>query len=65
MMIVAVMIFNMQTGFMLLELGISRKKFSRNVMIKHMTDTFVCSLAFYLVGYSFSINAQGGFFGTP
>jgi Amt family ammonium transporter len=62
--VVVIMIFNMQMGFILLEVGVSRKKHSRNVLLKNMIDTLVCILGFWLIGYSLSINAQGGFMGS-
>ena len=64
MMIVAVMIFNRQLGFILLEVGLSRTKFSRNVLQKNLGVTFVCILGFWAIGYSLSINAEGGFIGA-
>ncbi len=62
--VVVIMIFNMQMGFILLEVGVSRKKHSRNVLLKNIIDTLVCTLGFWLLGYSLSINAQGGFMGS-
>ena len=63
MMLVISLIFNMQMGFMMLEVSVSRKKHSRNVLLKNLVDTFVCSLGFWLVGYHFSIGAEGGVIG--
>ena len=63
MMLVISLIFNMQMGFMLLEVSVSRKKHSRNVLLKNLLDTFVCSLGFWLVGYNLSIGADGGVIG--
>jgi len=54
----------MQMGFILLEVGVSRKKHSRNVLIKNVEDTIICIMGFWLIGYSLSINAQGGFMGS-
>ena len=62
--VVIVMIFNMQMGFILLEVGVSRKKHSRNVLLKNLEDTLICIFGFWIIGYSLSINAQGGFMGN-
>jgi Amt family ammonium transporter len=62
--VVLIMIFNMQMGFILLEVGVSRKKHSRNVLLKNVVDTLICIPGFWLIGYSLSINAQGGFMGN-
>jgi Amt family ammonium transporter len=64
MFVVLVMIFNMQMGFTLLEVGMSRKKHSRSVLLKNLVDVFICSFGFWLIGYSISIEAQGGFLGN-
>jgi Amt family ammonium transporter len=58
------MIFNMQMGFILLEVGVSRKKHSRNVLLKNIIDTLVCIFGFWFIGYGLSINAQGGIMGN-
>jgi ammonia channel protein AmtB len=50
-------------GFLLLEVSVSRKKHSRNVLLKNLIDTFVSSLGFWIVGYHFSIGAEGGVIG--
>jgi Amt family ammonium transporter len=55
--VVIVMIFNMQMGFILLEVGASRKKHSRNVLLKNLEDTLICIFGFWIIGYSLSINA--------
>ncbi len=62
--VVLIMIFNMQMGFILLEVGVSRKKHSRNVLLKNIIDTLVCIFGFWFIGYGLSINAQGGIMGN-
>lgn len=62
--VVLVMIFNMQMGFTLYEVGAARRKHSRSVLFKNLVDTLVCVLGFWLVGYRLSTHAQGGFMGT-
>jgi ammonia channel protein AmtB len=51
------MIFNMQMGFILLEVGVSRKKHSRNVLLKNVFDTLISIFSFWLIGYGLSIDA--------
>ena len=62
-MVVVLMIMNMQLGFVLLEVGMARFKNTRTILMKNLVDTFVSAVTFWIIGYSFSINAQGGIFG--
>lgn len=58
------MIYNMQMGFTLIEVGVSRHKHSRNVLTKNIIDTLVCIFGFWLLGYPLSVRAQGGILGA-
>jgi len=58
------MIFLMQLGFTMLECGIVREKNSSNILLKNLLDTCVGALAFYAIGYGFSVEADGGIIGT-
>jgi ammonia channel protein AmtB len=54
----------MQLGFILLETGQVRKRNQMNIISKNFFDICVSTLAFYLCGYAFSTNADGGVIGT-
>lgn len=51
------MVFIMQAGFLCVEAGLSRSKHSMNVAVKNVTDYFIATVFFYLIGY-------GWMFGT-
>lgn len=61
----AFMVFFMQAGFALVEMGLTRAKNAINIIMKNLMDFSVGSLLFFFVGYGlmFGDNA-GGFFGT-
>ena len=48
----------------MLEAGNVRTKNTSNIMLKNMLDTYVGAIVFYLVGYSFANNANGGIIGS-
>jgi len=54
----------MQLGFILLETGQVRKRNQMNIISKNFFDICVSTLSFYLCGYSFSTNANGGMIGS-
>jgi Amt family ammonium transporter len=62
--IAAIMILLMQVGFALFEAGSVREKNVANVLIKNVVDTVGGALIFYLVGYGFTKELQGGVIGT-
>jgi Amt family ammonium transporter len=55
------LVFFMQAGFMLLELGFARAKNTVNVIMKNFLDCCVASITFYLFGFGlmFGANAVG------
>ncbi len=61
----AILVFIMQAGFMLLELGFSRAKNTINVIMKNFLDCSVGTLAFFFVGFGlmFGSSLQLGGFG--
>ena len=63
-MIVLVLIFNMQLGFILLEAGAVRSKNQMNILFKNLVDMFVSCLAFWFMGYKWSVEANGGVLGA-
>ena len=61
--IASVYIILMQLGFILLETGQVRKRNQMNIISKNFFDICVSTIAFYLCGYSFSTEANGGVIG--
>ncbi len=62
--ICAALVFLMQAGFCLIEMGFSRAKNSINIIMKNMCDVAVGSLGFFLVGFSLMFGwSQGGVVG--
>ena len=61
----AVLVFFMQLGFMLVEVGFTRSKNSINIAMKNIMDFAVGSLAFFAVGFGLMWGLDGwGFCGT-
>lgn len=50
-------------GFAMLEAGFVRSKNSSNILLKNMLDTYIGAIMYYLVGYGFANNANGGIIG--
>jgi ammonium transporter, Amt family len=48
------LIFLMQAGFAMVEVGSVRQKNVNNILIKNIFDTVAGALAFWLVGYGFA-----------
>jgi ammonium transporter, Amt family len=53
----------MQLGFSFLEVGSVSIKNTSNILIKNQFDTFVGAIGFYLIGFAFMNNANGGVIG--
>ena len=61
----AALVFFMQSGFALLESGMSRAKNAVNVLMKNYLDVCIGSLVFWVVGYGLLFGDNlSGFFGT-
>ncbi len=59
------LVFLMQAGFMLLELGFARSKNAINIVMKNYLDFIVAAIAFYLVGYGLLYgDSLGGLVGS-
>ena len=56
-------IIAIQLGFSLLEVGSIHHKNTTNILYKNLVDTFFGALGFYMFGYAFANEAQGGLFG--
>ena len=63
--IASFLIFLMQAGFTLVEVGFTRAKNAGNVVMKNMVDFAAGSLGFFLVGYGLMFGSSfWGLFGT-
>ena len=54
----AVLVFLMQAGFAMLETGLTRAKNAANILMKHLMDFSIGSLAFWAVGYGLMFGAS-------
>jgi len=64
--ICGILVFFMQAGFTLVEVGFTRSKNAGNILMKNFIDLCVGSLGFWAIGYSVMYGDEiGGFIGTP
>ena len=61
--IAAALVFLMQAGFTMVEVGLTRGKNAGNITMKNMTDMIVGALSYWAVGAAFAYGA-GSFIGT-
>lgn len=60
------LVFFMQAGFTLVEVGFARAKNSGNIIMKNLMDLAIGSLAFWLIGYTIMYgDSIGSFIGKP
>lgn len=62
--IAAFLVFFMQAGFAMVEIGFTRAKNAVNIIMKNLMDFAVGSLAFFLIGFALMFGVTNGFFGT-
>ncbi len=63
--IAASLVFFMQAGFAMVEIGLTRAKNSGNVIMKNLMDFAVGTIFFWMIGWAVMFgNSRGGFFGT-
>jgi len=60
----AILVFSMQAGFSLLEVGMTRAKNAVNICMKNIMDLSMGTLAFWLVGFGIMFGPSTGWFGT-
>ena len=61
----AMLIFFMQAGFAMLEVGSIRAKNAQNVLMKNIVDLCIAALTWYFIGYGFAFGQDAGqFIGT-
>jgi len=61
--VAAFLVFAMQAGFVMLEVGFARKRETVNVLMECIYDTCLCGILFYAVGYAFMFSYGNGFIG--
>jgi Amt family ammonium transporter len=59
----AVLVFLMQSGFALLEVGSVSAKNTKNILVKNMFDAAVGAMGFWSVGYAFALGTGNAFIG--
>lgn len=65
MLIAAFLVFFMQAGFAMVEIGFTRAKNSVNILMKNLMDFSIGSLAYFLIGFGLMFGADAmGLFGT-
>jgi Amt family ammonium transporter len=62
--IAAFMVFIMQAGFAMVEMGMTRGKNAINIIMKNLMDFSVGSLLFFFVGFGLMFGVTNGMFGT-
>jgi len=61
--IAAFLVFAMQSGFTMLEIGFARKRETVNILMECIFDTCLCGILFYAIGYAFMFSYGNGFIG--
>lgn len=62
--VAAFLVFGMQPGFTMLEVGFCRSRETVNVLMECVVDTCLCGLLFYAWGFAFMFGSGTPFFGT-
>lgn len=60
----AFMVFFMQAGFALVEMGLTRSKNAINIIMKNLMDFSIGSILFFFLGYGLMFGQSNGLFGT-
>jgi Amt family ammonium transporter len=61
--VAAFLVFAMQAGFVMLEVGFARKRETVNILMECIFDTCLCGILFYAIGYAFMFSSGNGFIG--
>lgn len=61
--VAAFLVFAMQSGFTMLEIGFARKRETVNILMECIFDTCLCGILFYAVGYAFMFSSGNGLIG--
>lgn len=62
--VAAFLVFIMQAGFALVEIGFTRAKNACNILMKNMMDFSAGAIAYWAVGFGLMFGVSNGFFGT-
>ncbi len=62
--IAAFLVFLMQAGFAMVEIGFTRAKNACNILMKNMMDFSVGAIAYWAVGFGLMFGVSNGYFGT-
>ncbi|MFM2477477.1 ammonium transporter [Celerinatantimonas sp. MCCC 1A17872] len=62
--VAAFLVFIMQAGFALVEIGMCRAKNAANILMKNVMDFCIGSLAFWAIGFGLMFGVSNGVFGT-
>ncbi|MDR2390930.1 MAG: ammonium transporter [Planctomycetota bacterium] len=60
----AALVFFMQSGFTMVEVGLTRNKNTGNLVMKNLMDFCIGSLAFWFVGFGIMFGGDGSLFGA-
>eukprot|EP01023_Acetabularia_acetabulum_P051328 TRINITY_DN5659_c0_g3_i1.p1 TRINITY_DN5659_c0_g3~~TRINITY_DN5659_c0_g3_i1.p1 ORF type:complete len:133 (-),score=19.49 TRINITY_DN5659_c0_g3_i1:4-402(-) len=61
--ICGVLVFFMQVGFLLLEVGLVRVKAHHSILLKNSLDAAICGVIWWSVGYSLAFGQGNEFYG--
>ena len=62
--VAAFLVFFMQAGFAMVEVGFTRAKNAVNIIMKNLMDFSIGTMAFFFVGFGLMFGASNGLFGT-
>ncbi|MBN1493754.1 MAG: ammonium transporter [Candidatus Omnitrophica bacterium] len=62
--VAAFLVFFMQAGFAMVEVGFTRAKNAVNIIMKNLMDFSIGTLAFFVIGFGLMFGKTNGFFGT-
>ncbi len=64
--VAGILVFFMQAGFTLVEVGFTRAKNTANIIMKNLMDLAIGSIAFWIIGYTLMYGEDiGSFIGSP
>ena len=63
-MVAAFLVFFMQAGFAMVEVGFTRAKNASNIIMKNLMDFVLGSLFFFLIGFALMFGGDNPFIGT-
>lgn len=62
--VAAFLVFFMQAGFAMVEVGFTRAKNAVNIIMKNLMDFSIGTIAFFFIGFGLMFGASNGLFGT-